>query len=224
MTSSNLPICMAKSLYSHSISGNAGSPDDTFPWAAQSPQLAQQAGNCSVLTSTADSYHGNFASDAGAVMFSTNTSTSAFSCNALIPASNLTSTCPGSLWSNNTVSKNSTLALYGYGTSIASLPASIVLDVAPMINYVSNGNVKLPLTVYVLDQGGLNVTSGEMQGLQHSSRTFQSMPTASNACLDAVCLKTLSLCLLQRCVTFQESALHGAIVFHFPSTVKASQT
>ena len=196
MTNSNLPICMVeslyrhsmvkslyshsmvkslyshsmvKSLYSHSISGNAGSPDDTFPWTAQSPQLAQQAGNCSLLTSTADSYNGNFASDAGTVMFSTNTSTSAFSCNAYTPASNMTSTCPGSLWSNNTVSKNSTLALYGYGTSIASLPASIVLDVAPMTDYVSDGNVKLPLTVYVLDQGGLNVTSGEMQGLHRPS-------------------------------------------------------
>ncbi len=67
------------------------------------------------------------------------------------------------------MSKNSTLALYGYGTSIASLPASIVLDVAPMTDYVSDGNVKLPLTVYVLDQGGLNVTSGEMQGLHRPS-------------------------------------------------------
>lgn len=84
------------------------------------------------------------------------------------------------------MSKNSTLAVYGYGTSIASLPASIVLDVAPMTNYVSDGNVKLPLTVYVLDQGGLNVTSGKMQGLQHPSRAFQSLSTAWNACLDAI--------------------------------------
>ncbi|KAL0021752.1 hypothetical protein WJX79_003206 [Trebouxia sp. C0005] len=78
-----------------------------------------------------------------------------------------------SLWSNNTVSKNTTLALYGYGTSIASLPASIVLDVAPMTNYVSNGNVKLPLTIYVLDQGGLNVTSGTL-------RASVSLATAGN--------------------------------------------
>ncbi|DBA81321.1 TPA: hypothetical protein ACH3X2_006929 [Trebouxia sp. C0005] len=117
--------------------------------------------------------HGNFASDAGAVMFSTNTSTSTFSCNAQTSASKLTSTCPASLWSNNTVSKNTTLALYGYGTAVASLPASIVLDVAPMTNYVSNGNVKLPLTVYVLDQGGLNVTSGTL-------RASVSVATAGN--------------------------------------------
>ncbi len=84
------------------------------------------------------------------------------------------------------MSKNTTAALYGYGTSIASLPASIVLDVAPMTNYVSDGNVKLPLTVYVLDQGGLNVTSGEMQGLQRPSHAFQSVSTASNECLDAI--------------------------------------
>ena len=182
MTNSNLP-CMVKSLYSHSIFENAGSPNDTFPWTAQSPQLAQQAGNCSLLTSTADGFHGNFASDAGAIMFSTNTSTSTFSCNAQTSASKLTSTCPASLWSNNTVSKNTTLALYGYGTSIASLPASIVLDVAPMTNYVSNGNVKLPLTIYVLDQGGLNVTSGAMQGLH---RPFTCLPAHVN------CIKCVS--------------------------------
>ena len=55
-----------------------------------------------------------------------------------------------------------------------------------MTNYVSDGNVKLPLTVYVLDQGGLNVTSGEMQGLQRPSHAFQSVSTASNECLDAI--------------------------------------
>ncbi|DBA75460.1 TPA: hypothetical protein ACH3X1_010716 [Trebouxia sp. C0004] len=72
--------------------------------------------------------------------------------------------CPGSLWSNNTVSKNSTLALYRYGTSIASLPASIVLDVAPKTNYVSDEHVKLPLNVYVLDQGRASVSVAAAAG------------------------------------------------------------
>ena len=48
----------------------------------------------------------------------------------------------------------------GYGLTVASQPASLVLDLPKMESYVSNGSVKLPFTVYVMDQTGLNVTSG----------------------------------------------------------------
>lgn len=140
-----------------------GSSDDSFPWASQSQQLAQEAGNCSLLTSISDAYHSNYANDAGGVMFSTNTTTSALSCDASMPISSKLMACPPPLWSNNSVSRD-TSAASGYGAGVASAPASIVLDVPPMTSYVSNGNVKLPMAIYVMDQGGSNVTSGEAQG------------------------------------------------------------
>ena len=139
-----------------------GSSDDSFPWASQSPQLAQEAGNCSLLTSIADAYHSNYASDAGGVMFSTNTTTSTLSCDASMPISSKLMACPPPLWGNNSVSRD-TSAASGYGADVASAPASIVLDMPPMTSYVSNGNVKLPMAIYVVDQYGSNVTSGEAQ-------------------------------------------------------------
>lgn len=145
---------------------HAGSNDDTFPWASLYPDLSSQAGNCSSLISSRNTFDSNHAVDAGAVMYATNVSTVAMSCNAGQAAGNSPLSCPAPLWINNTVS--SATGAVGYGAGVASQPASILLDAAPMKSYVSNGSVKLPLTVYVKDQTGLNVTAGNDCFLHHN--------------------------------------------------------
>ena len=67
----------------------------------------------------------------------------------------MNNTRPAPLWVNNTVGIGS-----GFGAGVASEPSYMVLEVSPVRSYVSNGSVTIPLTVYVMDQTGSNVTSG----------------------------------------------------------------
>ena len=137
---------------------NTGGVDDTFPWTPAYPELSSQAGNCSLLNSTNDYFYGNQATEAGAVVYASSVSTLAISCAAGVPASKSLTSCPAPLWVNNTVGNSSGAG--GYGQGVASGPASLVLDMSPVKSYVSNGSVTIPLTIYVMDQTGSNVTAG----------------------------------------------------------------
>ena len=75
-----------------------------------------------------------------------------------MPMNNTHPLCPAPLWVNNTVGNGGGVG--GYGPGVASEPAYMVLDMSPVKSYVSNGSVTIPLTVYVMDQTGSNVTAG----------------------------------------------------------------
>lgn len=174
-----------------------GTQDGTFPWASAYPHLASQAGSCSTLSSANNSFDSNHAVGAGAVVYSTNISTLALSCTADDAARNSSLTCPAPLWSNNTVGGSSSAV--GYGAGVASEPASIVLDVAPMHSYVSNGTVKLPLRVYVMDQTDLNVTAGMNRV---SCKCTSSNP--AYMCCSACCIAIVYIC-VSGCIAVLDS-------------------
>ena len=124
-----------------------------FRWSYLEPELAKQAGNCSLLVSVADTFQSNFASLAGGALFSTDTASTTIACSTTAtPAGN--QTCGGPMWSGNAV------GIDGYGAQAAFLPASIAVLAGPMDNYVSNGLATLPMTIHVQDQAGGRVTIG----------------------------------------------------------------
>ncbi len=138
-----------------------GSANDTYPWAWDYPELSQQAGNCSLLTSSADTYSNNHALEAGAIVYASNASTLAFSCTDKDVGSGIWQTCNSPLWDGNTAGNAS--GVLGYGPGLASDPAQILVDAPPMTSYVSNGTVKMPLVIYARDQLSSNVTGGKQR-------------------------------------------------------------
>ena len=121
------------------------------------PELAALAGNCSYLITTNNSFGGNHADIAGAVMYSTNISSMQLAC-AAGPQDPRTD-CPE--WSDVGVPANTVggAGIVGYGPGLAFPPAGIIFSgnssVSKQISYISDGSSRLPLpAVNVLDQAG----------------------------------------------------------------------
>ena len=138
-TKTPLPLC------------HAGFTSEGFLWAALAPGLAHAAGTCSYFNSSADTFEGNQAAAAGAVIFSTDAKSTGIYCtNGTAPKDH--KDCPG--WGTTALNM---LGAVGYGPGLAFPAASILLDGNPDYNttlsYISDGVTKLTLpTVTVLDQ------------------------------------------------------------------------
>lgn len=93
-----------------------------FLWAGDYPDLAADAGNCSIVQAVNNIYRGNYAGIAGGVVYSTDKESLWLNCTAEEPLAANSSTCLPPEWINNTVGAQ------GYGPSIAFLPALIRLE------------------------------------------------------------------------------------------------
>lgn len=141
---------------------DAGVSLDSFLWSQLAPTLATMAGNCSYFVSTANSFSGNHANVAGAVIYSTNVTSMQLSCSASLEFQDPGKDCPA--WSSssfpaNTVGAEGTI---GYGPGLAFPPAGIALGgsstIAQQLSYISDGSTKIPMPeVSVLDQAGNTV-------------------------------------------------------------------
>ncbi|KAL0055969.1 hypothetical protein WJX82_006250 [Trebouxia sp. C0006] len=122
-----------------------------FLWAGLAPELAQAAGTCSYFNSSADVFHNNSATAAGAVLFSTDANSTAIYCQSTISPPDHED-CPE--WGQTAPN---TLGSVGYGPGLAFPAASILLNGSSHYNntlpYISDGTSTLALpTVTVLDQ------------------------------------------------------------------------
>lgn len=132
---------------------------NALQWAWEFPKLAAYTGNCSFLASQGDTFLHNFASDAGAVLFSTNMSTTKISCfpyqdNATLSFARNISSAACDTWHGNSVGD------VGYGNSTAFVPAKLIVEMPDITRYVSNGSNTLGFTAKVLDEAGTQVTLG----------------------------------------------------------------
>ena len=132
---------------------------NALQWAWEYPKLAAYTGNCSFLASQGDTFLHNFASDAGAVLFSTNMSTTKISCfpfqdNDTLSFARNISSASCDTWRENLV------GVVGYGNSAAFLPAKLLVEMPNITRYVSNGSSTLGFTAQVHDEAGTQVTLG----------------------------------------------------------------
>lgn len=138
-----------------------------FLWAQLAPNLAALAGNCSYFISQANSFGGNHANVAGAVIFSSNVSSMQLSCNADQDIHDPSLDCPD--WSSSSSSSRvfsantvGAAGIAGYGPGLAFPPARIVFSGSSNntveMNYISDGSTDVPVpAVNVLDQAGNKV-------------------------------------------------------------------
>lgn len=127
-----------------------------FLWSQMQPELAALAGNCSYLITSNNSFHGNHANIAGAVMYSTNISSMQLSCAA--GPQDPTIDCPE--WGGGMGGPPNTVGgagIVGYGPGLAFPPAEIEFNgfngMHRQISYISDGSSRVPLPVVnVLDQ------------------------------------------------------------------------
>ena len=137
-----------------------------FAWAQMSGNstvsLAARASNCSYFISQNDAITSNHANSAGAVMFSTNMSSTDIRCNGNSALQQSGQGCTAWGSSNNSVG-DPTSDVVGYGPGLAFPPASVRLGgkASASLQYVSDGASKLAVPfISVLDQAGTIVTAG----------------------------------------------------------------
>ena len=163
---------------------HAGFTSEGFLWAALAPGLAHAAGTCSYFNSSADTFQGNQAVAAGAVIFSTDANSTGIYCTS--GAAPLGSgDCPE--WGTTAPNR---LGTVGYGPGLAFPAASILLDGNPDYNatlhYISDGTSKLALpTVTVLDQAKHTVIlpglTANLTVLNNSIPGLASLPSQTQA-------------------------------------------
>ncbi len=141
---------------------HAGVSLESFLWAQLAPTLAALAGNCSYFVSTANTFGGNHADIAGAVIYSTNVTSMQLSCAADLKVQNPGTDCPA--WSSSSLPANTIGAegVVGYGPGLAFPPAAVTFGSSAsnsrQISYISDGSTKVPMPVVnVLDQAGNTV-------------------------------------------------------------------
>ena len=121
-----------------------------YHWATALPLLASDVGDCSILTSTNDTYINNTAVVAGGAIFSADLNTTMSLCSpySLQQLSIQQPTCGTSAWQNNSA---------GYGSSLAFPPSKLLIDAPSFLAYVSNSLDTLPMMVRAQDQAGTHV-------------------------------------------------------------------
>ena len=129
-----------------------------YRWAQEAPLLAEDAGTCSMLVSTNDTYRNNSAGVAGGALFSSDLNTTNRLCSpySLVQLSAQQPGCGISAWHNNSA---------GYGSSVAYPPSKLLIDAPLFLTYVSNSLDTLPMTVQVQDQAGSHVSIGMFAGM-----------------------------------------------------------
>lgn len=134
---------------------HTGTTSSNFGWAWQNQELAEAAGDCSIFMSSGDRINGNYAQAGGAV-YSTDMKSLQINCSTGRPMPHQLLSCPS--WSENTAISSPQAA--GYGAVLAFPPSRMVLSQTAMLNFTSDGNPLVPLTVHVHDAAGTNVSSG----------------------------------------------------------------
>ena len=112
--------------------------------------LQDQIKTTSSLTLQANQFHGNHAGVAGGVLSGNDINTIRNTCpsnNTAVPM--LTTDCGAPVWTSNTVGPT------GYGPKMAFPPAHLNISLPSELTYVSNGNARIPITAYALDQQGI---------------------------------------------------------------------
>ena len=115
--------------------------------------VQQYNGTCAYLQLSTNNFTSNYAEQAGAVAYATNSDSLNVTCKP-DSASEADLHCDTSMWVNNTVGS------FGYGPMMAFPPALLNVSLPAALTYVSNGNDKLPMTMYAVDQRGSKVTAG----------------------------------------------------------------
>jgi len=147
-------------------------------------QGVQAAGTCSYFNSSADNFQDNRATAAGAVIFSTDATSTAIYCQSTISPQDHED-CPE--WGQTAPN---TLGSVGYGSGLAFPAASILLDGNPDYNatlpYISDGISKLALpTVTVLDQAKHSVVlpglTANLTVLNNTTPGLASLPSQTQA-------------------------------------------
>ena len=111
------------------------------------------SGKCAFLALQTNQFRENFAGAAGGILYTDNITSISNTCSSDDDINVVKTECPA--WSNNTVGP------VGYGPGMAFPPASLNTSLPAEMTYVSNGNTKIPITAYALDQQGTPVTSGK---------------------------------------------------------------
>ncbi len=167
-------------------------------WEELAPELAQAAGTCSYFNSSADFFQNNQATIAGAVIYSTNATSTAVYCQSTSsPVGH--EDCPE--WGQ---AASNALGAMGNGPGLALPAASILLDENPDYNaslaYISDGISQLPLpTVTVLDlanhsvvlsglTANLTLLSNTAPGSASLSSQMQESNNAGNITFSSVAL------------------------------------
>jgi len=177
----------------------AGFTAEGFLWAALAPELAQAAGTCSYFNSSADVFQNNSATAAGAVLFSTDASSTAIYCQSTISPKDHED-CPE--WGQTAPN---TLGPVGYGPGLAFPAASILLngssDYNATLPYISDGTSNLALpNVTVLDQANhsvaLNGLTANLTVLNNATLGSASLLSQTQALVSSVSITFSSVVLV----------------------------
>ncbi len=146
--------------------------------------MADLAGNCSFFISSANSFSGNHADVAGAVIYSTNVSSMQLSCAADLVLQSPSSDCLE--WTSNSLPANTVGAqgIVGYGPGLAFPPARVIFGASAnsseQISYISDGSTKVPVPVVkVLDQAGNKVRAQPLR-VNVTATTVSPLPEAAS--------------------------------------------